>query len=798
MSLVPAPVAPRPVVRLASLALALQAAFAPPAARAAQSPEPPGEQPAAILTRGGGRAPVRVVDGRLVVACDLSTRLRRIPANLFIELESPWGLQLHNRAAAPLRCENPDGSTIPITIHFPDFEVVVPRREHGDEDDLERFTKYHSAELGENAVVGTIGAEILARFHVVLDLAAGAIELRPPAERSGRPPLFGRDAAGTWTVPLTETDALVWLPVRCGDGRPAAIALGTAEYDSRVDALLAETLGRPAGDVGPVRLGELDLSEFVAWRPEEVTLVHPDGVFGVTGVGLLEHLRVEIDRVNAVARVAVTAPPRFPTADLAFFRARASGEPAELERFLEAHAEARLAREAAELLLEWRLNRVAAAELCAAAVRWIHDTAPKDLRATRMLDLMVELEDLGEDDVALAAGELGVGSGRDDRYPNAVHRLHGRIGHLLLERGEDHEAWRHLLSAAFGLPEDGPIQLDLGRYYERQGRLRRAFSRYVQAVIRPDSGPAALEGLQRVQRALRQDDADAEPFSVELIERMIAGKVRSFGAATKFVPDPDEPPRRTVLCEFFTNAYLGDDKAGAIGGALGNEGLLSHFEPAHAVFLSYHLPVPRPDPLCNEIAARTAELVGVVEPVEHRIDGVRSAPGAARWNQAEQVFDACRRVIEEELREPTRYALSLKARLENGVLTGELVVRGPARRGLLAQVVVAESGVLFPGKSGVVIHRRVARGSALDDPLGVPFEPADGEQRLSFRVALDELSAANEAWLSRLELLGGAVVRMSTDIDPHQVRLVGLLRSTEDGEVFAAVECEPERAEEAQ
>ena len=68
-----------------------------------------------------------------------------------------------------------------------------------------------------------------------------------------------------------------------------------------------------------------------------------------------------------------------------------------------------------------------------------------------------------------------------------------RVGELLRDT-------RHLLSAAFGLPEDGSINLDLGRFYEQQGRYRRAFSRYVQAVIRPESGAGGLEGLQRAAR----------------------------------------------------------------------------------------------------------------------------------------------------------------------------------------------------------------------------------------------------------------------------------------------------------
>ena len=77
----------------------------------------------AVFTAGAqARLPVRVVQGRLVVTCDLSTARRRLPANLFLDLESPSTLELHNQAAAGLQAENGDGSTIPIMRHYVDTQ----------------------------------------------------------------------------------------------------------------------------------------------------------------------------------------------------------------------------------------------------------------------------------------------------------------------------------------------------------------------------------------------------------------------------------------------------------------------------------------------------------------------------------------------------------------------------------------------------------------------------------------------------------------------------------------------------
>ena len=70
-----------------------------------------------------GRFPITIAGGRLVARCEVSTVHRRLPVNLFIDVESPCGLQLHNNVAGPLKAEDEAGQTIPITIHFPEFAV---------------------------------------------------------------------------------------------------------------------------------------------------------------------------------------------------------------------------------------------------------------------------------------------------------------------------------------------------------------------------------------------------------------------------------------------------------------------------------------------------------------------------------------------------------------------------------------------------------------------------------------------------------------------------------------------------
>jgi tetratricopeptide (TPR) repeat protein len=734
------------------------------------------------------------VAGRLLFECDISTPSRRIPVNLFLDLDTACGLQLHNKATAPLKAETEDGQLVPITLHFPDFRITVPGREHGDEEFLDEFTKYHSAEMGENAVVGTLGAEILKDYHLVFDLPNGYVELTPARARNtaGLP-----QQEGSVTVAITVVNDLVWLPVVMRDERQRAMALGGSRYDTVIDRDLARAFEAPAGDVGTMQLGPLDLSEFVAFRPEELVQVHPDRAVGIAGINVFEFMRVEIDRVNLWARLTPSKAPDFPEADLDFFRARLTEEAEPLEQFLTERPESRLASEAAELLLWMRVDDGGTDEQVRAAMRWRNDSITADLRATAALDLMKVMAEDGWPEYLILAGEIGVESGRDDRYPEAIHKIHARLGEVFLDQGNSEQAWRHLLSAAFGLPEDGLINLNLGRFYEQEGRYRRAFSRFVQAAIKPESGPQAIEALQRVQLQLPEE----EPFSVDLIERMIEGKVMNFGAAAKYEPDPETATNRVVLIEFFTNGNFGDGKAGAIAGALANEALMSHFQDGHAAFLSYHLPNRGLEPLVNPYAIEIAGERGVRDAAYHVIDGAAAGPGAGRLREREQVYREVRGLAHKALKQETPWSLDIQdLAVQDGVLTGKVVVDANTMSAVRKRrlcVVLAERGVLYPGLSSTVIHRMVARAALTPSARGVWTKFEDNHFEYEFEQSLDKVAITNEAYLKQAMADGiGQTVLMSTQIDPQQVSVVAYLRDPFSGNIEQAAQQDYEEVQE--
>ena len=753
-------------------------------------PSNPSDPPPAVAD--SGVIPVKVVGGRLVAHVELSTIHRRIPANLFIEFDNPCGLRLHNGAAGAIKAENKAGETTPVSVHFPDFVITVESREHGPEQEYKEFTRLYSREIDEDSLVGAIGAKVLGNYVVTFDLANGELILEPPAEpREADEQPESNSESGEKNkdieVSITTTDDIVWLPVQLEDGKVQAMAVSTSNYDTLVDQEWCDDLGHPAGDIGAVRMGALNFSEFVALRPAEVNYVHPDGAIAVAGLNLLEHLKLTIDRQNRIARCRISVPPEFPAADRALFQALVNEDAEALETWLGKHPRQRLSQEAARLLLGYRIDEDAEPEQFQKAIAWLAGTWREDIVSTRTLDLMRELQASGYPMMAVHAGELGIEGGREDRYPNSVHSVHASMGEILLDHDDDQRAWRHLLSAAFGLPEDGMINLKLGQFYEKQKRYNRALSRYVQAVITIEAGEKAVEGLERVQKLT----GDGEGLSVDTIAPLIAGKTYNYTAATRYRPKEGEETNRVALVEFFTNTHIKHPSKdeGAIGGALGNEGVMTYFPRTKVAMLAYHLPHPRfeMDSLTNEFAQHMADRVGAGPAAQIVNGGEDQFAGYGHVRDAETIYKAGRAAVLAALNESSPFQLRLQCAVNDGKIAGQLVVEGPETSATV-QIVLAERGVLYPGKSKVVIQRMVARASLTKNLGGQPFNPKSGKMTLSFSRSLENITQANIDYLEELQATGaGSVQTFAAKMDPRQLSVVAIVRD-HNGKVLQAAQ----------
>jgi hypothetical protein len=726
--------------------------------------------------QGEARVPVKVLGGRLVARCQLSSPTNSAPVNLWVAFDKPVGLELHNKVAAGLAVEQPDGTTLPITIELPGLDIEVPMREHGDEEAMEDFTKRWAPQMEEVACAGTIGAKVLAEYEVTFDLPRGQLRLKPAVDRSGERPTGPEERY----VPASVAGDVVWMPATLANGSTRMIGLGSASHDSVVDEDYCYEVDQPGGRIGKVEVGGLDLSQIVAWRPELFDLVHRDGALATLGLGFLQQFRVHVDVKNGWIGLTRAVERPFPAEEAAFFEARAEEEADALVAWIEEHGGTRLAGECADLLLQMQIDDGAAKEDIEPALRWAHASRPNDLRATEALGAVDALLQARRPDLAVMAGRMGIEDGRGDRYPEAVHRLHVRLGELLLDLEDARGAWEHLMSAAFGLTDAfgsadrAKVNLLLGRVYELRGKYKRAMSRYVQAVISPEYGPQAVPRIEGLQQKM-----GGEPFSVALVERMVSGKVRSMTAPTRFEVDDKSDTNRCALIEHVTNPHLGQKqgerwRAFTEGGAMVAEALQSHFPAERAVLLSYHTDAPRPVAIMNELSLAVAETVGK-RPV-FLVDGVQAGPGACRFPDADTVYQDVRDAVAARLKRPSDFTIELDARLEAGVVVGKATLRGPAR-GRRVELVLAEKGAIYPGLGATVVHRMVARGALTDSVFGAAWRPEDGAMALDFARPLEDVVADNLAFLEDYEARGGSPAsRLSTRIDPGQLVVVAVVR----------------------
>jgi len=726
---------------------------------------------------GAGHLAVQVVGGRLLVRCDLATESRRIPVNLAVEFENPASLQLHRGAFQGLRARPGDS----VEAIFPGFKIQGIATEPGDDAALSAFTARWSPQMGEVALVGVIGWGLLRRYQPTLDLAEGFLHLNPPRPKD-EPSKAGVEAE---QVSLDVTRGGLWFPVETPAGGLGMMQLATGAFDTVLDEDLCKEWQHPAGDVESLELGAIDFARYVAFRPAPVSAFHRDTAIGRTGINLLQHFRVDVDPINRILRWTETRPARFPEDDRAYFRAMVTGQADPIEAWLTKHPKSRLAEEASDLLLARRLADPATKpDLLQRAVRRAVETRPEELRATTALQLMDELAKADRGKAVVWAGEEGIRFGRKDRDSNAVHKIHARLGARLLESGERREAWRHLLSAAFGMKDDGPVNLNLAKFYEKDGKLARAFARYVYALIKPETGAEAIKGLERVQKRM----SPGESLSIDVLEKLVAGKVPGFGVGNKFRPTKENSANRCVLAMLFTGAHCPP----CLGADLAFDGILSHFPSKWVTVLEYHLPIPRPEPLVNEAALRQFEFMGFNGTPVAVFDGVETISGGGAEDKKEEIWLKYKEKLLARLKVPAKHEIEADLAIRDGLVRGKIRVKGPAVSGARLHALIVEKGVLFPGGNKVVIHHAVVRGSVFAGPSGVAFRP-DGDERFqtSFEKSLSTVRRDLEDVLDQIEADSGVTFGMRpTRLDPEQLSLVVFLQAP-SGEILQALQVSP-------
>jgi hypothetical protein len=736
--------------------------------------------------------PLKLVDGRLCARCTLVGPSASIPANVVIDLGLPRGVVVHSKPAALLGLDKKPT----LTLAFEAVRLADLRAYAADVRALENLSRDHAAELGEIPAMALVGLPAFENYRVDLEVGAGTLRLLPPeGEDAAEGPSFETGGSGpalAATAPagqqrfVGQFDAQpsgYWLFAKGPEDYPVRVRFSTGQHDTLIERTVAALLEGPEGRIAVLRLGDLNLAERVAFRPEDLSSA-PGQPQLVLGTGLLFDFRVTISLPQRRLVLTPLRSPRFPHEEHEFFALREATDADGLEEWLNANGSSRLAAEAASMLVSWRLARSQPdANVVERALRLRAQVAPAERRAQTLVGIADELlngRQRNREELAELALRMGLEFAGDDLNARAVHDIHARQGLLALRRDDLPQARRLLLSAAFGIPKDPLVNLWLGQLYERMGKPLRAWSRYAQAFLVDDGLVAAVQGLNRLNR----DPNFRATFSMHDAEQLLEGRCPDFHPAERYRRSAgnDELPA-VQFVELFTCADEPDTAAAEL--AFG--GLREYFDGTSVVFVQYHVSVPRPDPLTTDFGVARAAFYGVTDTPVVRINGRRAVDVGGDERALSKVFNEYK--VACELAPTAEDGWRLRGHiLRSGTeLVGQVEIEGPESSGaerLFA--VVCERVVMLPGADTLLLRRHVVRG-ALCDPNGWAVPRAADRQPFHLRVTREWLADTLEETVTRLERDRDVTFHMRpTYVDLDACFVVAFLQDVESRQILAA------------
>lgn len=692
---------------------------------------------------GADEAKVRWVDGRPMLRVTLRAGDKVYYCHLLVDLSTSMPLYLHRNAAGSLHAEECDVEVGGIKLVGLSFEA---KRDTW----LEGLTAEFAEELQQVPVAGIVGLSAFGDRDVVLDGPNAVLKLRPPTAATAEAP---QASAVVCAVSFTG-DVQKGLRFRCelGNDVTANLALHTRDPFSWMDPGLCKQAGQPDGVLATAAVAEfVDFAKWTPFRP----LRSQSDVKGGIGGAVLQQLVLTVQ--PQAGRVVFEMPkaPVYPDTEAAFYRAAfGSKDPAALQQFLQEHADAPQAAEAAAALLERQLEQDGELPALQVAGLAIVRTAAKNKKGTAALEVLEKLPATREAFATRAAiAEAGLAEARTDEDGNAGHKLRLELGTQKRILGDRKEARRHLLSAVFGMPAAGPANLQLGHLHRDQGELDAALGRYFLAMLdMKDWGQPGYAAFAETFAKLRGPDAD---LMAELEDR-------ADGRVPSFQPIPRDPATvkktgRTVLVELFTGAMCPP----CVAADVGCDGLAQLYDRDEVVLVQWHLPVPAPEPMVAPVSLQRAEGYDVHSTPTVVVAGGEPIVGGGKVDAAPDMFRRYREVVDAQLQKAPAATIEGSA-VRNGTVVRVAVKVAPtaaAKPGAWrAHVVLVESMVAFPGANGMLFHHCVAR-SSLTPTGGAPVAQVAAGQPLELSLDLAEVGKELEEQVATYETEKAFLVR---------------------------------------
>jgi hypothetical protein len=310
------------------------------------------------------------------------------------------------------------------------------------------------------------------------------------------------------------------------------------------------------------------------------------------------------------------------------------------------------------------------------------------------------------------------------------------------------------------------------------------------ALSKEDSQLHTVSVLKMLETALRKTGKTDEAKTLQVrIDKMDHDLDAEFEKTSMpFKPEPFKGRKgkstRVAVVELFT----GSECPPCVSADIAFDAAVKSLKPTDAVFLEYHLHIPRPDPLTNADSEKRQK---------YYRDSIRGTPTAFVNGKAtrglgglkqhgEDRYDTLKGIIEEALEAEDQASLKLTAVRKGDKIDVSASVKDLKKTGEMVRLrfVLIEDEARYQGGNGQRLHHHVVRAfpGGMD---GFPLKEATADQTV--KVSLDDLRRDLKQYLDKAEA-DGPFRSDDWPLKLKSVKIIALIQDDESKEILQAAQ----------
>jgi tetratricopeptide (TPR) repeat protein len=337
-----------------------------------------------------------------------------------------------------------------------------------------------------------------------------------------------------------------------------------------------------------------------------------------------------------------------------------------------------------------------------------------------------------------------------------------QLGHVVLKRGRDAEAARLFEEAYRADSTVSPAARGLARLAARAGDDDKALEYYAHARLAgvlPEEDQKAFEALFRAGHGGALDGFEA------WLDDAYRRRFPETFPVTRYAATAGRGDR-AVLAELFTGAGCPP----CAGADVAMDGIMERYGRRDVVALSYHLHIPRPDPMTNRATEERASFYGIASAPTLVVDGSPSTLGGGPRGLARGVYDGYTQIIDRRLEAAAEARLGLQASRDGARVHVTVSVDDVKEESLdvVVRVALVERLVRYGGENGIRFHPMVVRGLGGSEAQGFRLGAAR-TGRVEHTFDVNALSADLKGYLDDFRQHNERFGEFTFVAEPHEI-----------------------------